>query len=120
MSRLTLAGFGLVLLLGGCATQTESGDISFVGRNNADGIIGEVTAQSRYGVQTISGPVRRSGKDRLEVRLPGGTWVECVRSCSDTLRRQTVDFWQNYGGGGRGDTASNNDGPGYFILRRPQ
>jgi hypothetical protein len=115
MSRLTTACFGLACVLGGCASQAELGDISYVGRKNADGLVGEVTAESRYGAQTVSGPVRRNDNNRLEVRLPGGTWVECVRSCSDTLRRETVDFWQNYGGG-RGSSV---DGPGYFIWRRP-
>jgi hypothetical protein len=29
------------------------------------------------------------------VRLPGGTWIECGRSCSETLRQETVDFWES-------------------------
>ena len=68
-----------------------------------------VTAESRYGHGRVSGPVRESGRGRLEVRMPGGTWIECGRSCSDTLRRETVDFWENHGG--RNGTV---DGPGYF------
>jgi hypothetical protein len=90
------------LTLSGCAVSTSTDDIAHLGRGkSADGIIGEVTAESRYGsAQVVSGPVRRNGRDRLEVRLPGGTWVECGKSCSETLRRQTVDFWQNYGGAG--------------------
>jgi hypothetical protein len=120
MSRLLIASLGVSLILGGCAAQTETGDIRFAGRSkNADGIIGTVTAQSRFGAQTVSGPVRHAANGRLEVRLPGGTWIECVRNCSDTLRRQTVDYWQNVGGGGRGDIGSNNDGPGYVVIRRP-
>ena len=108
------------LVVGGCATALAADAPSHLGRGKtADGIVGEVTAESRYGTATVSGPVRRGGHDRLEVRLPGGTWIECGRSCSETLRHQTVDFWQNFGGSGRGDAASNNDGPGYLILRRP-
>lgn len=68
-----------------------------------------VTAESRYGTKTVSGPVRMGPKGRREVRLPGGTWIECGRSCSETLRRETVDFWESRGG--RNDPV---DGPGYF------
>jgi hypothetical protein len=68
-----------------------------------------VTAESLYGTGTVSGPVRVGPKGRREVRMPGGTWIECGRSCSDTLRRETVDFWQSRGG--RNDPV---DGPGYF------
>ena len=118
MSRsLFLAGFA-ALGLSACAAATATNDITYVGRgNNADGIVGEVVVESRYGSgRAVRGPVRRNGKDRLEVRLPGGTWVECVRSCSETLRRQTVDFWQNYGGSG--NINGGEDGPGYLRFPR--
>ena len=69
-----------------------------------------VTAESNYGNGTVRGPVRRTAQGRLEVRLPGGTWIECGFSCSDTLRRETVDFWRNHGGGG--PRAGGSDGPG--------
>ncbi len=49
---------------------------------------GFVTAESRYGPQTITAPVRVSRQGRREVQLPGGTWIECRRSCSETLRRR--------------------------------
>ena len=75
--------------------------------------LGYVTADSRYSGQSISGPVRRGPLGRLEVRLPGGTWLECGRSCSDTLRRQTVDFWRNHGGG----RDAGGDGPGYLHFK---
>lgn len=54
---------------------------------------GVVTAQSRYGVQRVQAPVR-PGRRGFEVRLPGGTWVNCRRDCAQTLREETVDFWQ--------------------------
>lgn len=57
---------------------------------------GGVTAVSKYGNGSVSGPVRRA-RNGLEVRLPGGTWVGCRASCSETLRVQTVDFWENDG-----------------------
>lgn len=72
---------------------------------------GYVTADSRYGAGSISAPVRNGPKGRLEVRLPGGTWIECGRSCRDTLRRETVDFWKD-----RGYPRAGGDGPGYFSF----
>src|SRR5262249_33869850 len=41
-----------------------------------------VTAESRYTSATITAPVRYGPHGRLEVRLPGGTWLECGLSCS--------------------------------------
>jgi len=73
---------------------------------------GYVTAESRYGGASITAPVRQGPQGRLEVRLPGGTWIECGRSCSDTLRRETVDFWKD-----RGHPRAGGDGPGYFNFR---
>ena len=56
-------------------------------------------AESQFGHGTVSGPVRQA-RYGTEVRLPGGTWEACKRSCSETLRVSTVDFWEaqnNYG-----------------------
>jgi hypothetical protein len=69
-----------------------------------------VTAESRYSSATITAPVRAGHKGRLEVRLPGGTWVECRQSCSDTLRRETIDFWYSR------DRFGTQDGPGYLRF----
>src|SRR5437016_2281386 len=71
-----------------------------------------VTAESRYSGATITAPVRSGPQGRLEVRLPGGTWLECGRSCSDTLRRETVDFWKD-----KGHPRGGGDGPGYLQFR---
>ena len=71
-----------------------------------------VTAESRYGGASVTAPVREGPKGRLEVRLPGGTWLECGRSCSDTLRRETVDFWKD-----RGAPRGGGDGPGYLQRK---
>ena len=59
---------------------------------------GYVVAESRFGHGTVSGPVRRV-RTGYEVRMPGGTWIHCRRSCSETLRVETVDFWENRGAG---------------------
>lgn len=73
---------------------------------------GYVTAESRYGSQTITAPVRYGSHGRLEVQLPGGTWIECGRSCRDTLRRETIDFWHSRNSG----LGSDKDGPGYLRF----
>jgi hypothetical protein len=73
--------------------------------------VGYVTAESRYGTATVTGPVRYGPAGRLEVRLPGGTWIECGRDCRDTLRRETVDFWKD-----RGYPKAGGDGPGYIHF----
>jgi hypothetical protein len=59
---------------------------------------GVVIAKSRFGNGTMQGQVRHA---RLgwEVRLPGGRWVYCRRSCSETLRVETVDFFESNAAG---------------------
>jgi hypothetical protein len=63
---------------------------------------GTVTVCSRFDTKCISGPTR-PGRNGLEVRMPGGTWIDCQRDCRDTLRVATIDFWaqreQERGGG---------------------
>jgi len=68
-------------------------DAGYRGRLSEDLSRGYVVAHSRFGNGTVSGPVRPT---RLgpQVRLPGGTWEYCRRSCSETLRVETVDFWE--------------------------
>lgn len=51
-----------------------------------------VTGCSRFGRGCVTGPTRRGQYER-EVRLPGGTWYGCRGDCRDTLRAETVDFW---------------------------
>ena len=72
-----------------------------------------ITVSSHYGGGTITAPVRQGPSGRLEVRLPGGTWVECGQSCHYTLRRETVDFWRQ---DGRGRPGGGGDGPGYLHF----
>lgn len=54
---------------------------------------GYVTTYGYSAPIAVSGPVRygRSGK---EVRLPGGSWVNCFGGCAEALRKNTVDFWE--------------------------
>ena len=79
-------------------------------RTSGDGALASVTAESHYGTATVTAPVRSIGGNRREVRLPGGTWVDCHLSCRETLRRETVDFWQSHGG----KPGDGEDGPGFF------
>lgn len=57
------------------------------------GDTGSVSVCSRYGRGCVSGPTR-SGKFDREVRLPGGTWIGCRLDCRNTLREETVDFFE--------------------------
>lgn len=80
-------------------------------RRGGDPGYGYVTADSRYTSASITAPVRQGPHGRLEVRLPGGTWIECGRSCRDTLRRESIDFWYSR------DRHGTPDGPGYLQFR---
>jgi len=55
-----------------------------------------VVAHSRHGNGSVEGAVRpvRNG---WQVRLPGGTWVNCRRSCAETLRVQSIDLFETDG-----------------------
>ncbi|MGO4682849.1 hypothetical protein [Hyphomicrobium sp. 2TAF46] len=64
-----------------------------IGRLRSNYKQGEViTAYSRFGNGAIKSVVRRAPKWGWEVRLPGGSWTACRRSCEETLRVQTVDL----------------------------
>lgn len=106
--RIRLAATVVVVVTGALATAADAQT-----RRGRDGYV-YVTAESRYSGASITAPVRVGARNRLEVRLPGGTWIHCEQSCSDTLRRETIDFWQNHNGrprdGGR-------DGPGYLNFK---
>lgn len=82
---------------------------------------GEVAvAVSRFGNGTVSGPVRTT-RTGYEVRKPNGTWIACRRSCSETLRVETVDFYENDGSFTGYGTAMNECGIfGCLELRYPR
>lgn len=62
---------------------------------------GYVVAESRFGHGTVSGPVRETARGP-QVRLPGGSWIYCRASCRETLREETVDFWETRTPGSKG------------------
>lgn len=110
--------------LGACALDVERSNLGGPRADAAQSPISDarydrsvegrtVIAESRYGHGSSQGPVRRNSYGRLEVRAPGGTWFECARSCTETLRKETVDFWESRGG--RNDPP---DGPGYLRWSR--
>ncbi|MDX2290436.1 MAG: hypothetical protein NW217_16670 [Hyphomicrobiaceae bacterium] len=73
------------------ASAAEAGRI---GRLHEDLSSGYVTAKSRFGNGSVSGPVRYTSVGP-QVRLPGGTWEHCRRSCAETLRVESIDFWES-------------------------
>lgn len=83
----TMASIAGVLVASDDANAWERRSYSY-----EDGAV--VVAHSRYLNGSISGPVR-AAKYGWEVRLPGGTWVSCRRSCEETLRVETVDLNEN-------------------------
>lgn len=81
----TAAGIALLLTLG--ATPNES-PASAADRKEPRA----VTACSRYGNGCYQAPVRRTPTG-FEMRLKGGTWIDCRGDCREALREETVDFW---------------------------
>ena len=82
-------GLAVIVCVSSAATS-EAGKRSTYGQGDY------VVAESRFGNGTVVGAVRQT---RLgpQVRTPGGNWIYCRRSCSETLRVTTVDFWENEG-----------------------
>jgi len=54
---------------------------------------GTVSVCSLYGKGCITAPVR-PGQYDYEVRLPGRVWISCARDCKQTLREQSIDFFE--------------------------
>ena len=83
------------LILAACVSMTTA---ALAGaRRGYDRGLDTVVAQSKFGNGTVTGPVRMTSVGR-QVRLPGGTWEHCKRSCSETLRVATVVFWEAQNG----------------------
>jgi hypothetical protein len=120
MSRLRtslLAVATFVTLIPASASWASGNGPVYRDKGARGGIPPYVVAESRFGNGTVVGPVRpyRFG---YQVRMPGGTWIDCRRSCSETLRVETIDFWENRKGAGR-DAIDNECGIfGCLTLRR--
>jgi len=99
----------LAAVTGTALMLTATGAIESEAGRNRDAYNDDyVVAESRFGHGTVVGPVRDT---RLgpQVRTPGGNWLYCARSCSETLRVNTVDFWENEQGAG-GSATDHEDG----------
>ncbi len=92
MTRRSLStAFALALAVAAfAAPSAEAGRL----RRAPEGDI--AVAVSRFGNGTVAGPVR-STSTGYEVRKPSGTWIACRTSCSETLRVETIDFFENDG-----------------------
>ncbi len=102
-----LAIFPVVATLFAMATAVPS-DATGIHRLRSDYQPGEViVAQSRFGNGSIKSVVR-PGRWGWQVRLPGGAWTDCRRSCEETLRVKTVDFYEG----------NSIDDGGYGTLQR--
>jgi hypothetical protein len=55
---------------------------------------GTIEVCSRYGNGCVSGPTRPGRFGDREVRMPGGTWIACKLDCRQTLREETIDFFE--------------------------
>ena len=82
-------------------TASEAGRLS---RDHGEGSY--VVAESEFGNGRVAGPVRYTRLGR-QVQLPGGSWVYCAKSCAETLRIKTVDFWQSDAGVGANNSTTN-------------
>lgn len=97
--RLSSAGIGSALLMVSALVLADAAAAGHYGYRGARGYYHDgavITAESRYGNGSISAPIRR-GRGVWQVRLPGGNWTDCRRSCEETLRVQTVDIFENDG-----------------------
>ena len=73
-----------------CATAAPA-----LARERAMDKRGTVTACSTYGRHgCYTAPVRQTPLG-AQLRLKGGTWIWCEGDCRDTLRRETIDFWDD-------------------------
>jgi hypothetical protein len=81
-------------ILGTTAVVPASADGLGIGRLRTHYKSGEiVTAFSRFGNGSIQSVVRRA-PNGWQVRLPSGNWTYCRRSCEETLRVQTIDYYE--------------------------
>ena len=98
------AGLAIIaLLVAATALPAEAG------RRSYDNNRPYVVAESRFGNGYVIGPVRHT-RVGPQVRTPGGSWIHCERSCAETLRVNTVDFWENEQGAGRDGAIDSPDG----------
>lgn len=102
------AGFIATLAV---ATVADIASAQDYGRRSGEAR-GQVVTESRQGNGVVRGAVRETALGP-QVQLPGGSWVYCKRSCAETLRAETVDFWEAQQGPGGKEQ-------GLLIYLRPR
>ena len=63
--------------------------------NKRERASGTVTACSKYGRFGCYTARLQPGKFGPQMRLKHGTVIDCEGDCRDTLRRATIDFWDD-------------------------
>ena len=89
--KTTLGVVALVALTFGTTGQSLAGQ-GYDRYDEAAPGYAHITAYASNGGKSVTAPVR-AGRWGDEVKIPGGTWVACEKTCEYTLRRLTVDFW---------------------------
>jgi hypothetical protein len=92
MTRILHAAMTAGLILSVLGASAEPSDAARRKQPRAAGR-DTVTTESWYGHGKVTAPVRGSG-ERAEVRMPGGTWIPCKQDCAQTLREESLDFWE--------------------------
>ena len=92
MCRIALAVLVTGTALMSAAVTAEAGHHRSYLRGAGGGGDG-VIATSRFGNGSVGGAVRGTSVGP-QVQLPSGSWIYCRRSCSETLRVETVDLHQ--------------------------
>ena len=82
-----LAGFAVTTVVAGALELAQAAGGDRYGRGGS-----YVVAESVVDGSRVTGAVRQTSMGP-QVQLPGGSWIYCRRSCSETLRVETVDFW---------------------------
>jgi len=74
------------------AATACTGLVSLAEAKSSD--LGTIRTCSKYGSECVTARVRMTnlGPQYLS---PGGNWIWCETDCRDTLRRDTVDFWDD-------------------------
>lgn len=110
-------------VLGFFVTMLVSGGVHLASAQSRDGygrggspLPRYVVAYSRFGGEKVVGAVRRTSLGP-QVQLPGGNWVYCRISCSETLRVETVDFWAARSGPGGRSVGAMEQGISIYLGR---
>ena len=85
-SALILRSAALII---GAMTGASSAEAIAASKN---GTVTACSTNGRHGCYTA--PVRQT-KLGPQMRLKGGAWIWCEGDCRDTLRRATIDFWDD-------------------------